>query len=1099
MTVDPRSISGAIKIDGKLVGTAWRAKPNVALTAAHCLRVDLLSHGFHQQCTIEFPDGSTGAAVRDLDQELDIAVLTLTSEGSSWIELAPLPWDDPRVIGEDKLRWHGYGYPDAKPDGLALTGAISGVSERAGEGIQLSCDQGGNGYLKHASGAAIIHGNRAVGVLRWHPEPLAGQVLYARPIDRICERFPFLSASVHPLQAPTLGERREFHSDRSQPRGGSSWLPASSSVFVGRNEELDAIGRAFAAQPSRSAARVTVQGMPGVGKTFLVDEFCSRNPRQFDTMCRWVMDPTRSESADFGLLELAQQAGVDRDRTPLDSIPAALAAKNLLVHIDNVDSFEAGQAAVELLAKLSTLPAIITGRYTSLGTSPTSNWVVVKVECLSIDQSLAMLHAELGKDAPAENDLRELATEVGGLPLALHLAAGYLRGGYSTSRFLGRLQSSKLGLKLVDPADPLWRTRSQGIVSLSFEISKEIFLSSAKEEGREWHAALAALGWATTTGFGPELGAAISGLTPDDFEEFIHRSTALSITRRVAKSDRPGQGWSVHPLLAEFVRADAIQGEVHERIGTWIKEFANKEPSETRANRWRVLLAERAQVHRWLSDAKAEELSSILPHAWPFAASVGPAKPWLESAQRALQVRPDGSLEWVVANLAWRSGDLELAWQASLRVPVNSETDIHVGLLQGEVLKAKGDRPAAAMLANEKLIPSILEMPPGVDRAILLGGCAELIAEKSATRAIALLEKEVLPYLRIDDDKRKVAVARATLASAYYYAGDFKRSIAIREKEVLPVHRAENDVREIAANIENVAAAHVAVSDAPQACEALSKALPLFVELGDRAAVWRVVSQLLFLKLSLGSYSEAKQIALSYLIAWYEEKDPVQGAVCAGIEIAEKICSLPDAASSGEIETALEFFLDSRVSGNAHRILSQLALNLENDRKANLALKVAKFAADRFVGQTDIHTSTAKARVADLLLATGDFVAAERCYVDVLPVLEAAGAGMALALAVVRLASVRCFLQRYDDAFATLRGDCLSAWSLLDAEQRKQISPIMSLMIRHIAEHFIMREMFDYAKRVIRQYLIPIAQDGGPMGSEYLAAAKKQLKEIKQR
>lgn len=200
MTVEPRSVTGRILIGGKVAGTAWRTQPDLAITAAHCLRVSALSSDYHTSCQIAFADASElgTATVRDLDAALDVAILQLAAPGHHVVECASLPWDDARVIGELKQPWQSYGYPDAKPDGLGLNGTITHVGERNERGIQLLCEQGGQGYLKHASGAPVIIGDRAVALIVWNPEPLAQRVIFARPLDQVARRFTYLKVPVHP-------------------------------------------------------------------------------------------------------------------------------------------------------------------------------------------------------------------------------------------------------------------------------------------------------------------------------------------------------------------------------------------------------------------------------------------------------------------------------------------------------------------------------------------------------------------------------------------------------------------------------------------------------------------------------------------------------------------------------------------------------------------------------------------------------------------------------------------------------------------------------------------------------------------------------------
>ncbi len=47
-----------------------------------------------------------------------------------------------------------------------------------------------------------------------------------------------------------------------------------------------------------------------------------------------------------------------------------------------------------------------------------------------------------------------LVRALGSLPLALHLAAGYLRSGHSVDSFLAKLRESRFELEPVSSADP---------------------------------------------------------------------------------------------------------------------------------------------------------------------------------------------------------------------------------------------------------------------------------------------------------------------------------------------------------------------------------------------------------------------------------------------------------------------------------------------------------------------------------------------------------------------------------------------------------------------------------------------------------------------
>lgn len=248
MSLDPRLLTGRIVLDGNLAGTAWRAGPTTAITAAHCLRVDPIQRRYHASCTIFFNDDPTPATAtvrvvgekQCLDEKLDVAILDLDRSSQNFVPLATPLWPD--AIDE---KWVSYGYPDAKPDGMGLSGTITHVGERTGRGIQLLCDQGGAGNLKHSSGSPVIVRGRAVGLIVWNPEALLQKVIFARTLDVVALVFPSPKVPVHP-GLPIVGHREEplhLQCDRD-PQWGS---------FYGCIRASSPISAFFVSGPDREA------------------------------------------------------------------------------------------------------------------------------------------------------------------------------------------------------------------------------------------------------------------------------------------------------------------------------------------------------------------------------------------------------------------------------------------------------------------------------------------------------------------------------------------------------------------------------------------------------------------------------------------------------------------------------------------------------------------------------------------------------------------------------------------------------------------------------------------------------------------------------
>ncbi|HWO25154.1 MAG TPA: NB-ARC domain-containing protein [Kofleriaceae bacterium] len=398
------------------------------------------------------------------------------------------------------------------------------------------------------------------------------------------------------------GRRVDARGEARQPR-----VPERHHVFVGRTTELEHMGAAFDRDGSGRVALVALQGMAGVGKTYLAHEFYARHPERFGSYQHIVLDPERPKTVAAWMEVLGEQAGIDEARVNERTVAEALRAQRALVHVDNVDSAAAAGLVADLADALDGVPMLVTGRYGELGTAAQSSWTRIELAPLDPGTALALLQAEL-EGAPfavPEAELRELVRQVAGLPLALHLAAGYLRRRVTVDRFLERLRAQGLALGSRDPGDHVRRDRARGVLSTSFAISRELLLAEAGARAPAWSAALVALGWAPRKGFGPSLGAAITGLDEASgaFEDFMDAAAALSLVRWLRPEERADAAWAVHPLLGEFLRAGAQRPEIDERIGAWVAERFHERVdrwmAEDSDERWK-LFVELEAVGEWL-------------------------------------------------------------------------------------------------------------------------------------------------------------------------------------------------------------------------------------------------------------------------------------------------------------------------------------------------------------------------------------------------------------------------------------------------------------------------------------------------------------------
>jgi predicted phosphodiesterase len=221
-------------------------------------------------------------------------------------------------------------------------------------------------------------------------------------------------------------------------------------VFVGREKELAELEAAFipasgAAQPVAIGA---LQGMPGVGKSYLADRFAYLHKAQFPGgYVKLSLDADESRSADQLGSALATQLDISwQGESTWAQMRTKLLGPRALLHIENADAETSAEATAELARRLDGCAIIVSGRYQGLGAG---TWTQIVIDTLDEEKSIELLQREAGLDVVlALEDMKRLAHEVGYLPLALHLAAGHLRAKVSVDLFLRRLRDRRRLLEL---------------------------------------------------------------------------------------------------------------------------------------------------------------------------------------------------------------------------------------------------------------------------------------------------------------------------------------------------------------------------------------------------------------------------------------------------------------------------------------------------------------------------------------------------------------------------------------------------------------------------------------------------------------------------
>lgn len=364
--------------------------------------------------------------------------------------------------------------------------------------------------------------------------------------------------------------------------------PQVKEVFVGREKELAEL-QALLLSPTpddRPVAICAIEGMPGVGKSYLADRFASEFSAAFQGgIFRLVFDPKKPARAEDLLRDLADRLDIPGGGPDLaEAVRERLLRPRTLLHVENVDSPAFELEATRFLRQLSGCATLVTGRVWDLGRG--AGWRQVRIEPFDEDLALQQLWKEIGR-APSrdeEREYRELLRALGGLPLAVHLAAGYLRAGRTAKGFLQHLRDRGLALEPVHAGELAVETSeaARKILSASFGISLDLLAAELDSDDEERLLnGFQALGHAPLSGFGRSLGAAIAGLPEDDFEEVVVQARRLSLLLPISPEERPDGAWRIHPLLAELLRRGTDASAAFARMTKWfVKRLPEPKPAK---------------------------------------------------------------------------------------------------------------------------------------------------------------------------------------------------------------------------------------------------------------------------------------------------------------------------------------------------------------------------------------------------------------------------------------------------------------------------------------------------------------------------------------
>ena len=607
------------------------------------------------------------------------------------------------------------------------------------------------------------------------------------------------SAELRQLQRRILEQDPEL--DASVPLvDAASALPVPPNPLVGRGRELEALAELLSRRDPRL---LVLTGAGGSGKTRLALAAARQAASSFANGAVIVeLAPLR----DPGLLlpTIASAIGVAEvpSQTPLDTLAAAVSNRELLVVLDNVEHLRSATPSfVELLARAPRLVLLVTSRAVLHLTgehvfpvSPLDDDAAVEL----FEQRARALQSDFEVTAENEGVVREICRRVDGLPLAIELAAAWIRS--LTPRALLERLEQRLTVLTGGPHDLPARQQT-----LREAIDWSVGLLTDDER-----TALARLS-VLRAGATVEAAEAVCETRLDVLSTLIdHHLVRRTLTQGGSRL------WlleTIHEYAAELLAADPADADrTRARLAEWCLALATEaEPhlSQDQQTEWLDLL-----------ETEHDNLRAALDH--------------LDSsgdAEQQLALAVSLSRFWYVrGHLAEGRARLERALQAtSDQAPAQRRRAFTAaasfGLLQGDHAAAIRFADAALAAARED------EDGRFVANALSNLG-AILLAAGDRERAASTLE-EAVERARAAGDERIAALAINNLGDFALTVGDYERAEPLF-RESLRLLRARGDTANVARSLFNNGAVDLMLNRVAAAADRFHESLTLCRTSGDR-------------------------------------------------------------------------------------------------------------------------------------------------------------------------------------------------------------------------------------------------------------------------
>jgi tetratricopeptide (TPR) repeat protein len=579
-------------------------------------------------------------------------------------------------------------------------------------------------------------------------EPLIELV---RELGKLASRIELAAsaASVSPNVHATAGSPAPYSIDN---RPFSVPFRSKGNRVIGREAALRKVREQLTSgQATRIGQTASFEGLGGLGKTQLAVEYAWQHDEDYPNGVIWLTADSDIAAQLTGLAVEARWVAPESDaKTKLDIAQHRIRSfSDCLIVFDNVDD----RNAIEPYLPLPT------ARPHLLATSRTeqAGFVPVQLDLLDEEQSVALLALEAGRQPQGDderNAAREIARELGRLPLAVEIAGAYL-----LHRAIG--WRDYLALLRANPSAAIRARLLDSFTGHEADLYKTLSVHQRLlTEEPCLGEILDVLTWSGPVPMGISLLAVLLGRSATELFGSLALGVKLKLLERPAETSRYG----LHRLVRRVRREERpIAG-----MWDWIEEILHR-------------------VGQWFSDRRQD--FSDLPI---FEAEIDHLHAWRE---QAVEIRSTGAsrLTWLAAYPPFHRGQyaesqqwLEEA-QRLLASHVQAEPELEAWILndRGTVAAKQGDSRQALKFYERSLeIRKDILGEGHPDTAMSLDNLGATYHQQGDSKQALVLHQEAFEIRErvLGHNHRQTAISLNNLGSTYRSLGDLKQALALHQQ-----------------------------------------------------------------------------------------------------------------------------------------------------------------------------------------------------------------------------------------------------------------------------------------------------------------------------